>query len=742
MIPFSPKFLRIFLVVSLGALAPAFAQFDFGMPDGEEPAQNEPVQAFLVADATAVAPGTPFTVALKLVQQPHWHTYYVNPGVVGTPPTVDWELPKGFKASELEFPVPRIGVFAGENFYGYESEAWFLTTITPPKELPETIHIKASASWLACKEQCLPGSADLELTLASAPSAKPNEELAKAFEEARSRIPLKSSPWKITAIDAGDTFFIELKPGEGCVKKLDGVHFFSADRQDDAQKPQKLTAMPEGGWRLEVARATEDALGDKIEKLPHISGILSAESGWLAGKPSPGLLLDQVPFTQKSGANGANGTETTGGDWVPKKTMPLALIFLLMFLGGLILNLMPCVFPVIGLKIMGFVQLAGQDRKKVILHGVVFALGVLISFWILSGLLLILRHTAGADSISWGGQLQDPWMVFILMLVMLLLAMNMFGIFEIGASATSVGGKLQSAHGAMGSFFSGVLATVVSTPCAAPFLGVGIGAALGLPAFSFLVAFTFMALGLALPYLVLSAFPALTEKLPRPGPWMESFKEAMSFLLFGTAGYLLWVYVTLTDVTFMLNIIAGLTCVAIAAWIYGRWNLPSRKLGTRLIALAFVALFGIAGVRMMLPPPEYRKSAQTGGESTDDKPHLVWEKWSPEKVEALLAEGTPVYVDFTASWCMTCQVNKKVAYTDKVVALMKQRGIVALKADNTKRDPEIDRAIRGLGRGAVPVNVLYVPGKKPIVAPELLSPSYLFNLFSKEIPEKQSDPGR
>jgi thiol:disulfide interchange protein DsbD len=314
--------------------------------------------------------------------------------------------------------------------------------------------------------------------------------------------------------------------------------------------------------------------------------------------------------------------------------------------------------------------------------------------------------------------------------------MNMFGVFEIAASATSVGGKLQSAHGIMGSFFSGVLATIVSTPCAAPFLGVGIGAALGLPAVSFMLAFTFMALGLALPYLVLSAFPALTEKLPRPGAWMESFKQAMSFLLFGTAGYLLWVYVTLTDLLFMLNIVAGLTCVAVAAWIYGRWNLPGRKRRTRIIALAFVALFGVAGVRMMAPPPEFRKSAQTDGKSSEEKTHLKWEEWSPEKVEALLGEGTPVYVDFTASWCMTCIANKKIAYTDKVVELMKKKGIVALKADNTKHDPQIDRAIRGLGRGAVPVNVLYVPGKKPIITPELLSPSYLNDLFSKEVPGK------
>jgi len=627
---------------------------------------------------------SPFTVALKLEHAPHWHTYYLNPGLVGDPPAVEWSLPEGFTASELEFPVPTIGVFAGENFYGYNGEAWFLATITPPDVLPETAHIKGEATWLACKEQCIPGDTELSLTLPSAAAAKPAEHLAAAFDEARARIPLHTSPWKITATDAGDTIVIDLVPGEGCVKNLEDVHLFSSDRQDDANKPQKLAALPDGGgWRLVVPRATEDALGDKIPRLPHISGILSAGSGWLDGKSSPGLLLDELPLAASDDAGAATGGKP------PERPLPLLMIFAFMFLGGLILNLMPCVFPVIGLKIMSFVQRAGEDRRQIMIHGLLFAGGVLVSFWILCAVLLVLRQTV---DISWGFQLQNPWIVLTLLLMMFLLAMNMFGVFEIGLSATSVGGSLQSAHGALGSFFSGVLATVVATPCSAPFLGAGIGAAIGLPTLSFLASFTFMALGLALPYLVLSAFPKLLEGL--------------------------------TELPFMLNSVIGLSFVAVAVWIHGRWNVPARKQRTRIVAGAFIALFGIGGVWAMLPP------------DLDSDKTLHWEKWSAEKVEKLLAEGTPVYVDFTANWCMTCQVNKKRAYTEEVVALMKKRGIVALKADNTKRKPEIDRAILDLGRGAVPVNVLYVPGKKPIVTPELLSPSYLLDLFKKEVPEK------
>jgi thiol:disulfide interchange protein DsbD len=296
------------------------------------------------------------------------------------------------------------------------------------------------------------------------------------------------------------------------------------------------------------------------------------------------------------------------------------------------------------------------------------------------------------------------------MLLMFVLALNLFGVFEIGASATSAGGSLQSKHGLEGSFFSGVLATVVATPCSAPFLGVAIGAAIALPAAQFFAAFAFMALGLSLPYLVLSVFPKLIDLLPRPGAWMESFKQGMSFLLFATAGYLLWVYGGLIDLENLLDPMLGLSCIAIAAWVYGRWSLPHRKKSVRLAALAFTLAFAAAGFLLAKPP---KPSA------------IVWQPWSLETQQELLDEGTPVYIDFTANWCATCQLNKKRAYPREVAELMKQKGVVALKADKTKPNPEIDKAIGGYGRGAIPVNVLLAPGREPELLPELLSADHV-----------------
>jgi thiol:disulfide interchange protein DsbD len=385
-----------------------------------------------------------------------------------------------------------------------------------------------------------------------------------------------------------------------------------------------------------------------------------------------------------------------------------------MFLGGLILNLMPCVFPVIGLKIMGFVQQAGADRRKVVLHGVVFALGVLLSFGVLSGILFAAREAAGGSAIGWGYQLQNPWVVLGLMLLMFVLALNLCGVFEIGTGATSVGGALQSKQGIAGSLFSGVLATLVATPCSAPFLGTAIGAAIALPATQFFTAFAAMAVGLALPYLVLSIFPNLVNLLPRPGAWMESFKQAMSFPLFATAGYLLWVYAGQIGLDNLLWPIIGLTLIAIGAWIHGRWNLPHKSRRCRMIAGILAIIIAVAGVWLAQPPKSQR---------------FTWEPWSESRVAELLAEQRPVYIDFTAQWCATCQVNKRRAYTKEVIALIKQKRVATLKADKTNPNPSIEAALRKLGRSAIPVNVLIAPGKKPVILPELLSPEDLLKVL-------------
>jgi len=684
-----------FLFCLIAFSSRATAQFELG--GGTSSA------ATLVSEEKSIAPGESFSVALKLVHPEEWHSYYQNSGGVELPPAIGWKLPDGFTAGPIQWPVPLVkdGYF-GKSF-AYLGSPVFIVDLKAPATLKagETVTLTADATWQICKDSCINEKRTLSLTLGVTATAEKDPATAELFKKARASQPAKVPSWKFSAVSTGDEVQLRIEPDAA----------FKDTPVDFVPNQTFLLSASAGGkitrdgtaWLVNLKRATKDALDKPIPQGKSFSGILT------------GPTAVAVPDTAIASA--------------PAQSLPLSKYLPIlggMLLGGLILNLMPCVFPVIGLKIMGFVQQAGSDRKKIAMHGVTFAGGVLASFGVISGILFAARAAAGggADSIGWGYQLQNPWVVLVLMLLMFVLALNMFGIFELGTSATSVGGSLQSKQGLGGSFFSGVLATVVATPCSAPFLGVAIGAAIALPAFQFFAAFAAMAIGLSLPYLILSIFPNLVNFLPRPGVWMESFKQAMSFFLFATAGYLLWVYAGQIGLENLLGPIFGLSGIAIAAWIHGRWYLPHRPAATRRTALALTVFFAAGGFMLIKPP---QKSA------------LVWEKWSQQTVDDLLAKGTPVYIDFTAQWCATCQVNKHHAYDAEVVALMKQKGIVTLRGDKTNANPEVDAKIQELHRAAIPVNVLYVPGKDPIITPELLSAGYLKELFGKEIPSPKPD---
>ena len=650
----------------------------------------------LHSEQKSIAPGQPFTVALQLSHPAEWHSYYKNSGGVELAPSIAWILPDGFSAGPIQWPVPEVkdGYF-GKSFI-YSGSPVFLVELRAPASLQggQTITLTANAAWQICKQSCINENGSFTLTLPVAATAEKDATLTGLFREARARLPLEDAKLEISAVSEGG--------GADLALRIRPASRIQGTPADFIPNEPFLHSASAGGsitregdaWLVTLKRIQKDFLEKPVPQGKSISGILT------------GTAAIAIPDTVIASP--------------PAKPVPFSKLLPIlggMLLGGLILNLMPCVFPVIGLKIMGFVQQAGEDRKKIALHGVLFAVGVFASFGVLSGVLFAARSVAG-NSIGWGYQLQNPWIILTLMLLMFVLALNMFGLFELGTSATSVGGSLQSKQGLGGSFFSGVLATVVATPCSAPFLGVAIGAAIALPAFQFFSAFAAMAFGLALPYLILSLFPRLIGFLPRPGAWMESFKQAMSFLLFATAGYLLWVYAGQIGLDNLLGPLFGLSAIAVAAWIYGRWNLPHKSRRARWTAMFLTALFALGGFLLAKPP---------------EKSALVWEPWSQERVDALQQAGTPVFIDFTAQWCATCQVNKRTAYSKDVIALMKRKGVVALKADKTNANPKIEAKLQELGRTAIPVNVLLVPGKDPIITPELLTPGILTELFTKEI---------
>ncbi|RRJ95479.1 hypothetical protein Ga0100231_015425 [Opitutaceae bacterium TAV4] len=437
-----------------------------------------------------------------------------------------------------------------------------------------------------------------------------------------------------------------------------------------------------------------------------LRGVLRSSAGWDVNHATAQGLLVDVPVENASAA-GAVAVAAPGGTVVtavPTFGAQLALGFV----GGLILNLMPCVFPVLGIKILGFVNQAGSNRRKVVMHGLAFTAGVVTSFWALAALLAVLR--SGGGQLGWGFQLQSPVFVFSMAVLLLVFALSLSGVFEFGLSATGMGTGLQTRGGVTGSFFTGLLATIVATPCAAPFLAPALGAALTLPPLPSFLLFTAIALGLAAPYLLLSIFPDAVKLLPRPGAWMETFKQVMAFPLYATVGGLVWVLAGQVQDQALLLVIFGLTVVALAVWFYGRYatpGAPSRRIRTGIIG---GLLLLVAGIALGWPRPAV---------PTD----IVWEPWSTERVAELRKEGRPIYVDFTARWCFTCQTNKKLVFSsDEVKRVFRDKNIATLRADWTNQDPRITEELARWGRAMVPFNLVYLPGHDtPQILPELLT---------------------
>lgn len=462
----------------------------------------------------------------------------------------------------------------------------------------------------------------------------------------------------------------------------------------------------EGTVHLPVKITPAGKVGDAVEISVKVDALACNPENCMPVKPEAKLTLTLADKAEIDPANSAVFAQEAVTPAATAPTTPVAKIaersfagyLLFAFIGGLILNVMPCVFPVLGIKVLSVVQQAGENKKQVLFHGLAYTFGVLVCFWALGALVITLGK-------AWGFQLQSPGFVYGLGAFFLIFGLSMAGLFEIGASAVGVGQNLQSQHGLGGSFFSGLLAVVVATPCSAPFLGPALGYTVTLPAFQALVMFSMIGLGLASPFLVLAIFPKLVSALPRPGAWMESFKQGLSFLLFGTVVFLIWVLTGMVQGQPLLFSMLGLVLIAFGCWVYGRWSLPHKPARTRLIAV-ILTLLSIGG------------GLYAGWPVKEDK----WAEWSPEKVAELRAANQPVYIDFTAQWCVTCQVNKRVYKDEALKKLIAEKKVVLLKADWTNEDPRITKALSDLGKAAVPVNVLYLPGKsEPIVLPELLS---------------------
>jgi thiol:disulfide interchange protein DsbD len=675
-----------------------------GLPADAAPPSH--VTASLVAEHAYVRPGRAVTAGLRLQMSEGWHVYWKNPGDAGLPPRIEWRLPEGFEAGEFAWPRPERILVPPLASYGYSGETLLIFDVQTPATLPPggEATFAGRAEWVECREVCIPGKAEVSLTLpVRAEEPAVSAAVAGLFARARALHPAAIEGWGLRAHAGASGLSLAVEPPAGAPDLAGDAYFFPEETQIlDHAGPQALHRTARG-YRLDLPRSARTRREPAVVKGVLVSGTLAFEVA--------------APLAREAPPASHGLVAAPGG-----RPGRLLVALLASFAGGFLLNLMPCVLPVLSLKVMGFVRHGVETRRQTWHHGLAFAAGVLVFFWVLAGALIALR--AGGEQIGWGFQLQSPAFVVFLAGLFFLMGMNFFGVFEVGESLTAAGGLAARRMGLASSFWSGALATVAASPCTAPFMGSALGFALTQPPALALAVFTSLGLGMAFPYLVLARFPALLRFVPRPGPWMDGFRQLMGFGLMATVVYLCWLLGRQAGVNTMTLLLACLLLIAAGAWIYGlsqRAEASPRRRLARLTAAGLVAVSLVLG--MARAQAGERQAAGPAG-TVVTSGGVAWEPFSPERVAELRASGRPVFVDFTADWCLTCMVNEKVALERPAVeARFRELGIAALRADWTLKDERITRALAEHGRQGVPLYVFYPGDGGPVrVLPEVVTP--------------------
>ena len=698
---------RILFGLGLGLLAqasPAFAQ------SGALPDAQPKVEASLIAERPGVAPGGKVTVALRELIREKWHTYFVNPGDSGAPTIINWQLPEGWTAAAPQFPYPeRIPVGPLMN-YGYENEVVLLNEITAPANAApgQTVTLEADVMWLVCSDVCIPEETHLSLPLPVAGEAPPPAaENAELFAAARAKLP-HASPWtaRYEASDGRFALLVEA-PELASARPKSAVFYPYTDGLVEAAAPQNAGTASAGlvlqsapGWKMTTA--------EKRGAVDNIRGILV-----LTGSDG---RVDALDIEAARGVVPAAAVALVG-----EADLGLLTAIAFALLGGLILNLMPCVFPVLSMK-----ALALASKRDAPEHARISAFayggGVLLSFAALAGVLIALQ--SGGAAVGWGFQLQQPIFVTLLALLMFAVGLNLSGLYEIGGGELAgAGERLTHSSGAAGSFFTGVLAVVVATPCTAPFMGAAMGYALTQNAVSALAVFLALGVGFALPFMLLGLFPHLLRVLPRPGHWMISLRQFLAFPMYGAAIWLVWVLSLQAGPDGLLVALVSALALAFGLWSLGRAQRAEgfgRKAGLATAAVAIVGAAALTAYGGAFTPPAAAQ-AQTGAATST----LDYEPYTAARLEALRAEGRPVFINATAAWCITCLVNERVALSGETLKTQfDERKVVSLKADWTNGNAEITALLAAQQRSGVPLYLYYAPGAQgPVVLPQLLTES-------------------
>jgi thiol:disulfide interchange protein DsbD len=707
------------------------------------------VHVQIVVPSSGLSRGQAADAGLYFKIDQGWHVYWKNAGDAGEPPHVKWTLPDAITAGPLQFPAPKRLPLGPLMDFGYEDEVLFPFTFTAgPTAKSGAAVLHAKVDWLVCQASCIPGKAELELTRdvldhpGRSASVVPDEALFKRLSGRLPR-PLPSTV-KATFQPTKDGFRLSIATGQ----RESQAAFFPADQEIiDNPAPQKITPSPKGlilDLKKDANLATNPAV---LKGLIELSGGRAYEFAAIPGTGLKAAAETQVPLqtpapTQPIPVSAAPAPTpappgpaspapaslaSSTAPSTPTKPIPFSASELLRatglaFLGGLLLNLMPCVFPVLFLKGLSLVNSGNEERLRLRVHGFVYASGILASFWALVGVLLGLK-AAGA-TLGWGFQFQSPVFLSLMAGLLFFLGLSLAGQFEIGITLTGAGASLAAKQGYTGSFFTGVLAVVVATPCTAPFMGAALGYALSQSAAVTFAVFSVLALGLAVPYVALTLQPAWTRILPKPGVWMEVLKQAVAIPIFGTAIWLAWVLAGAYGASLLAALLTCFLLLAIAGWFLGRW--PARRWAAVVASLIILAVIGLSVVAP-------RKLAATPETSSSPVLPTGWQPWSAQAVTLAHSAGRPVLVDFTAKWCLSCQVNERAALEQpEVEKALQDSNVLLLKADWTRYDDSITQALRSMGRSGVPAYALYTPGQsQPELLPEVLTPGIVIDAVAK-----------
>lgn len=715
----------IALALALTATLPAFA--------ASTSADLPHVHVQLIAPEAQFHPGAN-NAGLYFKLEPGWHVYWKNPGDAGEPPRIKWTSPQWVQPGPLKFSIPKRLPLGPLMDFGYEDEVVFPLNVDVNlgqagasfgAYSPRFADLSAKVSWLVCRGSCIPEKTELALSRPIGQGTETVQPDQQIWSRLANRLPQPSpANLKIGFVPTSTGFRLTVITGQ---KETEASFFPSKPDILSNPAPQKVTPTA-NGLTLDLTKdETLTANPKELTGLLLLSNNRAYELDIPSGSPKPAKAApaDSAPAASTTPAsanapNSANPANSTS----PARTGILQAAGLA-FLGGLILNLMPCVFPVLFIKGLSLVQSGAEEKHKLRTYGLVYTLGILVSFWILVGVLLGLR-SAGSH-LGWGFQFQSPVFLSLMAALLFFLGLSLAGQFEIGLTLTSTGGSLAAKQGYTGSFFTGVLAVIVATPCTAPFMGVALGYALSQTAIVTFAVFTALALGLAAPYLALTLQPAWTRILPRPGAWMEVLKQAVSVPIFGTVIWLAWVIANAYGATVLAALLCSFLLLAIAGWFLGRW--PAKAWSTWIAGLVIITVVWIS----VVAPRELAQSnagPKTIASGTDAS---GWQPWSADAVQKYQSQGRPAFVDFTASWCLSCQVNERVALSKpEVQKAFADANVVLMRADWTRYDDNITRTLNSFGRSGVPTYALYVPGEsQPRLLPEVLTPGIVTDALAQ-----------